>query len=92
MNAPRIKNEITIGSIASLVGLIITIIGFGIAIGGAQTDIANLKAAQVQSNQDSRALIRLQADMDYLKSAVDDLRTRGPSPASFMPLAAAVSP
>ena len=76
MNAPRIRNEITIGSIASLLGLVVTIVGFGVAIGNAQTDISNLKAAQVQSVQDSRALIRLQADMDYLKSAVDDLRGR----------------
>ncbi|MFC3706033.1 hypothetical protein ACFOOL_14870 [Devosia honganensis] len=76
MNAPRIKNEITIGSLASLLGLIMTILGFGIAIGNAQTDIAALKAGQVQSSADSRALIRLQADMDYLKGAVDELRGR----------------
>lgn len=76
MNAPRIKNEITVGSIASLIGLIVVIIGFGIAIGNAQTDIATLKAGQVQSSADSRALIRLQADMDYLKGAVDELRGR----------------
>lgn len=84
MNAPRIKNEITIGSIASLVGLVITIFGFiaaltnvGVAIGNAQTDILSLKAAQVQSSADSRALIRLQADMDYLKAGLDELRGRG---------------
>jgi hypothetical protein len=76
MNAPRIKNETTVGSLASLIGLVLTVLGFGIAIGTAQTDIAALKAQQVQSTQDSRALIRLQADMDYLKSAVDDLRGR----------------
>lgn len=76
MNAPRIKNEITIGSLASLLGLIMTILGFGIAIGNAQTDIAALKAGQVQSSADSRALIRLQADMDYLKAGLDELRGR----------------
>ena len=76
MNAPRIRNEITIGSLAALLGLLATVVGFGVAIGNAQTDIANLKAASVQTSADSRALIRLQADMDYLKSAVDELRAR----------------
>jgi hypothetical protein len=83
MNAPRIKNEITVGSIASLVGLVITIFGFiaaltniGVSIGNAQTDINQLKAAQVQSSADSRALIKLQTDMDYLKGAIDELRSR----------------
>lgn len=84
MNAPRIKNEITVGSIASMIGSFIaivgltgTIIGFGVQIGNAQTDIATLKAGQVQSLADSRALIRLQADMDYLKAGLDELRGRG---------------
>lgn len=76
MNAPRIKNEISIGTIATLIGLVVTVLGFGIAIGNAQTDITQLKLTQNQSMQDSRALIKLQSDMDYLKSAVDDLRAR----------------
>lgn len=83
MNAPRIKNEITVGSIASMigslvaiVGLVGAIIGLGASIGTAQADIISLKAAQVQSSADSRALIKLQSDMDYLKGAVDDLRGR----------------
>jgi len=76
MNMPIVKNEISIGSIVSWVGIIGTILGLGMAIGNAQTDIEGLKSSQVQSIQDSRALIRLQADMDYLKLAVDDLRKR----------------
>lgn len=76
MNMPRVKNEISIGSIVSWVGIIGTILGLGMAIGNAQTDIEGLKVSQAQSNADSRALIRLQSDMDYLKEAVDDLRTR----------------
>jgi hypothetical protein len=80
MPMPRVTNEISIGSIVSWVGIVGTILGLGMAIGNAQTDIEGLKAAQVQSNADSRALIRLQSDMDYLKSAVDDLRSRGNDP------------
>ena len=76
MNAPRIKNEISIGTIATLIGLVATVLGFGVAIGGAQQDIAQLKTTQTQSMSDSRALIKLQSDMDYLKSAIDDLRSR----------------
>ena len=77
MNMPRVKNEISIGSIISWAGIVGTILGLGMAIGNAQTDIESLKSAQVQSTADSRALIRLQSDMDYLKSAVDELRSRG---------------
>lgn len=76
MNMPRVKNEISIGSIVSWVGIIGTILGLGMAIGNAQTDIEGLKASQVQSNADSRALIRLQSDMDYLKEAVDEIRNQ----------------
>jgi hypothetical protein len=83
MNMPRVKNEITIGSIASMIGslgaiigLIVAVVGFGVSIGNAQTDINQLKAASVQSVQDSRALIKLQSDMDYLKRAIDELRGR----------------
>jgi hypothetical protein len=76
MNMPRVKNEISIGTISSWAGLLMLIIGVGIAIGQDRTEIAQLKAAQVQSNADSRALIKLQSDMDYLKDAVDELRTR----------------
>lgn len=76
MNMPHVKNEISIGSIVSWVGILGTIIGLGMAIGTAQADIEGLKVSQAQSNADSRALIRLQSDMDYLKAAVDDIRTR----------------
>lgn len=76
MNAPRIKNEISVGTISSWVGIIAMVIGVGIAIGQDRTEIATLKAAQVQSTADSRALIKLQSDMDYLKSAIDELRGR----------------
>lgn len=74
MNMPRVKNEISLGSVVSWVGIIGTILGLGMAIGNAQTDIEGLKASQAQSSADSRALIRLQADMDYLKAAVDEIR------------------
>lgn len=74
MNMPRVKNEISLGSVVSWVGIIGTIVGLGISIGNAQTDIEGLKASQAQSSADSRALIRLQADMDYLKAAVDEIR------------------
>lgn len=74
MNMPRVKNEISLGSVVSWVGIIGTILGLGVAIGNAQTDIEGLKASQAQSSADSRALIRLQADMDYLKAAVDEIR------------------
>ena len=73
---PTFKSEISVGHIATWFGLLVTIIGMGIAIGQDRTDIANLKAAQVQTTQDSRALIRLQTDMDYLKRAVDEIRAR----------------
>jgi hypothetical protein len=74
MNMPRVKNEISIGSIVSWAAIIGTIITLGMSIGAAQTDIEGLKASQAQSSADSRALIRLQADMDYLKAAVDEIR------------------
>lgn len=77
---PHVKNEISLGSIVSWVGILGTIIGLGMSIGNAQTDIDNLKAASVQTSADSRALIKLQTDMDYLKSAVDELRARGNDP------------
>jgi hypothetical protein len=73
---PTIKGEISVGHIATWAGLLVTIIGVGIAIGQDRSDIAMLKAQQVQTIQDSRALIRLQSDMDYLKKAVDELRAR----------------
>ena len=73
---PAIKGEISVGNMVSWVGLLITIIGVGIAIGQDRADITTLKAAQVQTSEDSRALIRLQADMDYLKRAIDELRGR----------------
>lgn len=76
MSPPQIKNEISVGTIVTLVGLVGTVLGFGIAIGSAQGDIAQLKTTQMQSMSDSRALIKLQSDMDYLKSAIDDLRAR----------------
>jgi len=76
MNMPRVKNEISIGTISSWAGLVMLIVGVGIAIGQDRTEIAALKAGQIQSNADSRALIKLQSDMDYLKDAVDELRTR----------------
>lgn len=76
MSPPQIKNEISIGTIVTLVGLVGTVLGFGVAIGGAQGDIAQLKTTQIQSMSDSRALIKLQSDMDYLKSAIDELRSR----------------
>lgn len=73
---PTFKSEISVGHIATWIGLLVTIVGMGIAIGQDRTDIANLKAAQVQTTQDSRALIKLQTDMDYLKRAVDEIRAR----------------
>lgn len=76
MSPPQIKNEISVGTIATLIGLVATVLGFGVAIGTAQQDISQLKLTQTQSIQDSRALIKIQADMDYLKSAIDDLRAR----------------
>lgn len=76
MNMPRVKNEVSIGSIVSWVSILLTVVGLGAAIGSAQSDIASLKSSQAQSNADSRALIRLQSDMDYLKMAIDELRKR----------------
>lgn len=74
MTGPTIRNEISVGTISSWVGLILLVVGVGIAIGQDRSEIAALKMQQIQSTQDSRALIRLQADMDYLKQAVDEIR------------------
>lgn len=74
MEAPRVKNEITVGSIASWITILCTIVGFGVAIGQDRTDIAYLKAQQSQTAQDSRALIRMEADMAYIKRTLDELK------------------
>lgn len=76
MTGPTFKADISVGHIATWAGLIVTIVGVGIAIGQDRSDIEALKAAQVQTTQDSRALIKLQSDMDYLKRAVDEIRAK----------------
>lgn len=77
MTGPTIKTEISIGSMVSWVGIVITIIGVGIAIGQDRSDIVTLKTTQIQSTADSRSLIRLQADVEYIKKAVDEIRAAG---------------
>lgn len=77
VKAPQVINTITIGSLASLIGLFVSVIGFGVALGAARADLSNvrqdvetLQAHQKQADIDSRALIRLQADVDYIKDDV----------------------
>ena len=73
---PTFKAEISVGHIATWVGLIVTILGLGIAIGQDRTDIQSLKSVQVQTMQDSRMLIKLQTDMDYIRRAIDEMKAR----------------
>jgi hypothetical protein len=75
IQVPTFENRITLGSLASLVGLIVTVVGFGVAIGGIRSDVDLLMAERVQSSQDSRAIISIQADVRYLKEAFDDFRS-----------------
>lgn len=77
VKAPQVVNTITIGSLASLIGLLVSVIGFGVALGaaradldGVRRDVVELQTYQKQADTDSRALIRLQADVDYIKGDV----------------------
>lgn len=74
IQAPTFENRITIGSLVSVVGLLVTTVGFGIAIGSVRADIDTLKADRVQTVLDSRAIIGLQKDMVYLKEGFAEVR------------------
>lgn len=73
---PNVKNEISIGTLIAVLGLVITLTGVGAVGGKLQADIGALQAQQKDLVADSRALVRLQTDMDYLKRAIDELRVR----------------
>jgi hypothetical protein len=75
-SVPTVKNEISIGTLVAVLGLVMTLVTTGMSVGNLQTEVAALKTAQSQMVTDSRALIRLQADMEYLKSAVDEIRSK----------------
>lgn len=76
MNVPTVKNEISVGTLVAVLGLFITVAQVGAVGGRLQAEVMALQEKQVAAEADSRALVRLQTDMDYLKRAVDELRSR----------------
>lgn len=80
---PLVKKEISIGTIIAVVGLIVSLTGLGGTLmqigvwrGVMDAELSSIKIQMAQTQADSRALLKLQTDMDYLKRAVDDLRGR----------------
>lgn len=73
---PTVKNEISVGTLVAVLGLFITLASVGAIGGRLQAEVMALQEKQVAAEADSRVLVRLQTDMDYLKRAVDELRGR----------------
>lgn len=76
MNVPTVKNEISVGTLVAVLGLFVTLASVGAIGGRLQAEVMALQEKQAAAEADSRALVRLQTDMDYLKRAVDELRGR----------------
>lgn len=70
------KGEISVGHVATWVGLAVTIAGGGMAIGQARADIDVLKAEQSRRQQDSNTLIRLETSMEYVEDSVAEILNR----------------
>lgn len=73
---PQIENKITIGQISVIVTLAITVASVGVVWGDTQRRIAAVETAQRQFIEDSRTLIRLQSDVEYIRRSVDTLLTQ----------------
>lgn len=82
---PEWKNQWTTGNIVQLVTLFITIAGVGVAIGNFSARLEQVEIAALQSNSDSRALIRVEQDVAYIKQAVQNLTRDLQSASSPLP-------
>lgn len=65
-----VENKWTVQGIAQLVGLVVTIIGMGIAIGSFNYRLVAVEEASKQSSLDSRTLIRVESDVAYIKESI----------------------
>lgn len=91
MNMPRVKNEISIGTISSWIGIAMLLIGAGVAWGNINTRVDAGEAADQAQNlvikelMDDRNAMReilaeIRVDVGYLRRAEEEARRIARSP------------
>lgn len=95
MNAPRIKNEISVGTISSWIGIAIMLASAGVAWGNINSRVDARETMDAQQNlllkelTDDRNAMRetlaeIRVDVGYLRRWVEEIK-RDPSPVALVP-------
>lgn len=81
-----IENKWTVQGIAQLIGLVVTIIGMGIAIGSFNSRLLAVEESSRQSSLDSRTLIRVESDVAYIKESIQRIERANALASAPIPL------